>query len=156
VSTIATQRVPSRRLSTRTIGLAVLAAAGLAAGTALMVQSLTSADETAGRAATSFSVEGANHSRALNVPASSAKTASTSFSLEAVLAARAVNEVEASIDPSIKAIIDGRALNEVGSGTSRLNLEGIHDGRALNAPEQTAGSPSSFLEPIEDVRALNR
>jgi hypothetical protein len=72
-------------------------------------------------------VEGANHSRALNVPASTAKAESSSFSLKGVLAARAVNEVERSTG-----VIDARALNEVGSGTTRLNLDAIIDARALN------------------------
>jgi hypothetical protein len=130
VATIATQR--SRRLSTRTMGLVLLTGAGIAASAALMVQTITSGDEPLGRAAASFSVEGANHSRALNVPASTAKAESSSFSLKGVLASRAVNEVEGSIDPFLAGVIDARVLNEIGSATTRLNLDGIIDGRALN------------------------
>jgi hypothetical protein len=140
VATIATQR--SRRLNTRTIGLVLLTGAGIAASAALMVQTITFGDEPVGRAAASFAVQGANHSRALNVPASTAEAESSSFSLKGVLAARAVNEVEGSIDPFLSGVIDARALNEVGSGTT-LNLDAIIDGRALNEAVHRRPGPAS-------------
>jgi hypothetical protein len=145
VSTVATQTIQSRWLSTRTIVLSVLAAMGIAAGITLMVQSVETADEPASKAAASFSVEAVNHARALNVPASEATTAS-SFTLDGVLNGRSLNEVEASIDPALKAIIDGRALNEVGFGTSRFNLDGISDARALNTVTTPNTCKSSTID----------
>ena len=145
MSTVVTQTIPSRRLSTRTIVLGVLAAVGIAAGITLMVQSVETGDEPASKAAASFSVEAVNHARALNVPATEATTAS-SFTLDGVLDARDLNEVEAPINPSLKAIIDGRALNEVGSGTSRFNLDGVSHSRALNTVTTPSICRSSTID----------
>ena len=155
MSTVVTQPIPSRRLSTRTIVLGVLAAVGIAAGITLMVQSVKTGDEPASKAAASFSVEAVNHARALNVPASVATTAS-SFTLDGALDARALNEMEASIEPSLKAIIDGRALNEVGFGTRRFSLDGISDARTLNQPVRGTVLSNSLLEDIAAIRALNK
>ena len=65
MGTIATQRIPAHKLGARTIGLVLAAVTGISAGTAVMVETITSDRETADRTA-SASVLGVQQSRAIN------------------------------------------------------------------------------------------
>jgi hypothetical protein len=90
MTTIPTKRLWGFRLSSWTIGLLLLGAAGIVA--ALMVARVTSGTEPAVKTATaSLSVDGVEQSRTLNVPATSPKAAITALRLDGILAARALN-----------------------------------------------------------------
>jgi hypothetical protein len=114
--------------------LFLVAAAGIAVVSLVLVRTMTSDGEVAGR--TVFSpVEGATHTRALNQPEAASQIAgSTSFNFNAVQ--------------------DLRALNEAQAATGGLDLAVIVQVRAANTPSSPADSPSSF-EGIRHARALN-
>jgi hypothetical protein len=130
-----------------------LAVAAVIAIAIAVVAVITTGNESA-VSESSFSIEGAADSRALNAPAFSAEDGVATFSLDGVLASRAVNAVAAPGNTFLKSIGDARALNTVEATTTSPLVKGIEQLRALNRPAAITTSP--LVKGIEQLRALNR
>ncbi|HEX6208686.1 MAG TPA: hypothetical protein VF058_10070 [Actinomycetota bacterium] len=134
MATIAIQPQAARRSGPWWV-LFLIAAAGIAGVSLVLVRTMTSEGEVAGRTAAFSSVERATHTRALNQPEAASQIAgSTSFTFNAVQ--------------------DLRALNEAEAATGGLDLAAVAEVRAANTPSSPAHSPSSS-EGIRHARALN-
>jgi hypothetical protein len=156
MATVATQRIPRPRPSTWSIGMLVVAGAGLVA---LTMQVVTSGTEPAERTATaSFSIEAAEQSRTLNGLATSSTAAPSTLSLDGVLDARALNEAEAAESFAAgrtgarlaSEIAHVRALNEYAVAASSSSLQAIADARALNEAGLVTGPQICTLPTLDD------
>jgi hypothetical protein len=154
MATIATQPQAVHRSGPWWV-LFLIAAAGIAGMSLVLVRTMTSDGEVAGRTAAFSSVEGATHTRALNQPEAASQIAgSTSFNF-AVQDLRALNEAEAATGGlDLAAIAQVRAANTLSSpADSPSSFEGIRHARALNEPSSKL---ASSVEGVTDLRSLNR
>jgi hypothetical protein len=166
MATIATQRIPAHKLGARTIGLVLAAVTGIAAGTAVMVETITSDRETADRTASaSFLVEGVQQSRAINEsvsnptsPAESGRSAriKTATKWMEGLAAGLILPRDVTLrlqqqQPKVARIVMAGWL-----ASSSVN-QGVLDARALNAPAAVEAESVTHgpLAGIADARTLN-
>ena len=155
MATIATQPQAVHRSGPWWV-LFLIAAAGIAGMSLVLVRTMTSDGEVAGRTAAFSSVEGATHTRALNQPEAASQIAgSTSFNFNAVQDLRALNEAEAATGGlDLPVIIQVRAANTPSSpADSPSSFEGIRHARALNEPSSKL---ASSVEGVTDLRSQKR
>jgi hypothetical protein len=152
MTTIPTKRLWGFWLSSWTIGLLLLSAAGIVA--ALMVARVTSGTEPAVKTATaSLSVDGVEQSRTLNAPATSPKAAITPLRLDGILAARALN------GPGVVTLktrwLQGLATGLIlpGDVTTRLQQQNPELAKTVMAEWRASQSPGHG---VLDARALNK